>query len=80
MRCTSFHPSHPSCGCAGLSAVLELGSEPLYILAQSLLLLRFRAGMEALASLVRCLLTLALVLAGVGRVGGRSHWGVRSKQ
>jgi hypothetical protein len=56
-------------GRAGAAAVLELGSEPLYILAQHLLLLRLRVVVEGLATLARCVLTYVLLVQGIGLVG-----------
>lgn len=49
--------------------MLELGSEPLYILAQHLLLLRLRVVVEGLATLARCVLTYVLLVQGIGLVG-----------
>ncbi|CAK9202747.1 unnamed protein product [Sphagnum troendelagicum] len=54
----------------GVAAVLELGSEPLYILAQHLLLLRIRVGIEVVATLARSLVTFILLIQGIGLGGG----------
>ncbi|GJP68267.1 hypothetical protein CLOP_g25001 [Closterium sp. NIES-67] len=54
----------------GVAAAVELFSEPLYILSQALLLVRLRAVLDAVATVVRCVVTLLLVLGGIGRTGG----------
>ncbi|CAI5992188.1 unnamed protein product [Closterium sp. NIES-65] len=54
----------------GVAAAVELVSEPLYILSQALLLVRLRAVLDAVATVVRCVVTLLLVLGGIGRTGG----------
>ncbi|CAI5469364.1 unnamed protein product [Closterium sp. Yama58-4] len=54
----------------GVAAAVELLSEPLYILSQALLLVRLRAVLDAVATVVRCVVTLLLVLGGIGRTGG----------
>lgn len=51
---------------------MELLSEPLYILAQCLLLLRVRVIIETLATLAKSFMTYALLLRGIGKVGFRS--------
>lgn len=53
----------------GAAALLELGSEPLYILAQHLFLLRLRVLIEGLATMARCVITYALLIRGIGLVG-----------
>ena len=50
---------------AGVAAMVELLSEPLYILAQSQLLFRLRVVVETAAIVSKALLTLGLL-----------HWGV----
>ncbi|GAQ80068.1 oligosaccharidyl-lipid flippase family [Klebsormidium nitens] len=54
----------------GVAAGVELLSEPLYILAQCLLLLRVRVVIETLATLGKSLVTYALLLQGIGKAGG----------
>jgi hypothetical protein len=54
--------------CLGGAAVVELLSEPLYILAQCLLLLRVRVAIETLATLAKSFVTYALLLRGIGKV------------
>ena len=53
---------------AGISCIIEILSEPLYILAQNMLLLQLRVKVEALAMFVRCLVTYILVIQGIGKV------------
>ena len=52
----------------GVAAVLELGSEPLYILAQHLLLIKLRTIIEGLATFTRCVVTYVLIIKGIGMV------------
>ncbi|KAG0608019.1 hypothetical protein M758_8G071700 [Ceratodon purpureus] len=59
-----------SMGVLGVAAVLELGSEPLYILAQHLLLIKLRTCIEALATFTRCVVTSVLLSRGIGLGGG----------
>lgn len=54
---------------AGLAAMVELVSEPLYILAQVRLQLQVRVVAEAAATLVRGVLTLALLKTAACDVG-----------
>lgn len=54
--------------------MLELGSEPLYILAQHLLLLRIRVGIEVVATLARSLVTFILLIQGIGLVNTCTHF------
>ncbi|XP_024402164.1 uncharacterized protein [Physcomitrium patens] len=54
----------------GTAALLELGSEPLYILAQHLLLLRVRMIIEGVATFTRCVVTYVLLIQGIGVGGG----------
>eukprot|EP00850_Spirogloea_muscicola_P006433 SM000030S11442 [mRNA] locus=s30:728715:732851:+ [translate_table: standard] len=54
----------------GLAAIIEICSEPLYIKAQSLVLLRLRVMTEAAATLARCCMTCFLLVARIGRGGG----------
>ncbi|KAG0591912.1 hypothetical protein KC19_1G211300 [Ceratodon purpureus] len=54
----------------GVAAVVELCSEPMYILAQHLLLLRLRMFIEWAATTCRCLTTYILVTQGIGLGGG----------
>ncbi|KAH7424558.1 hypothetical protein KP509_11G013500 [Ceratopteris richardii] len=54
----------------GLSCVIEILSEPPYILAQNMMLVQVRVKIEAFATFVRCLTTYFLVLNGLGKVGG----------
>jgi hypothetical protein len=52
----------------GVAAVLELGSEPLYILAQHLLLIKLRMIIEGVATFIRCVVTYVLLIQGIGLV------------
>lgn len=54
--------------CAGLSCIVEIFSEPLYILAQNMLLLQVRVRIEAFATFVRCVTTYILVIYAIGKV------------
>lgn len=54
----------------GLSCMAEILSEPLYILAQNMLLLQVRVKIEAFATFVRCVTTYMLVIRGIGKAGG----------
>ncbi|MCO5554002.1 hypothetical protein L7F22_007528 [Adiantum nelumboides] len=54
----------------GLSCIVEILSEPLYILAQNMLLLQVRVKIEAFATLLRCITTYMLVVQGIGKAGG----------
>eukprot|EP00250_Pteridium_aquilinum_P005018 c15182_g1_i1 orf=1020-2603(+) len=54
----------------GLSCIVEVFSEPLYILAQNMLLLQVRVKIEAFATFVRCATTYILVIYGIGKGGG----------
>lgn len=56
-------------GDAGLAAMVELMSEPLYILAQVRLDLQLRVVAEAAATLVRGVLTLVLLKTAACDVG-----------
>eukprot|EP00897_Mesotaenium_endlicherianum_P000624 jgi/Mesen1/10562/ME000843S10072 len=55
----------------GAAAVVEMASEPLYILAQSLLLIRVRVAVEAAATLARCAVTYSLIVLNLAMKGGR---------
>lgn len=59
-----------SMGVLGVAAVLELGSEPLYILAQHLLLIKLRMIIEGVATFIRCVVTYVLLIQGIGLGGG----------
>ncbi|CAM6090181.1 unnamed protein product [Calypogeia fissa] len=54
----------------GLGALLEILSEPLYILSQRLLFLKLRIVNEGLATFLWSFTTYALLLAGIGKGGG----------
>ncbi|KAG0565457.1 hypothetical protein KC19_8G191700, partial [Ceratodon purpureus] len=54
----------------GVAAIVELCSEPMYILAQHLLLLRLRMFVEVAATTCRCVTTYILVTQGIGLGGG----------
>ncbi|KAI5062085.1 hypothetical protein GOP47_0022624 [Adiantum capillus-veneris] len=54
----------------GLSCIMEILSEPLYILAQNMLLLQVRVKVEAFATFIRCVSTYMLVVRGIGKAGG----------
>lgn len=56
-----FPPSHGMHGFPGAAALLELLSEPLYILAQSRLLFKLRVAVETSAIVSKALLTLSLL-------------------
>ncbi|KAJ3179625.1 Oligosaccharide translocation protein rft1 [Geranomyces variabilis] len=63
-----------------IAALLELCSEPMYLLVQSGLMYRARARVEGTALLVRCLVTFALTLASCASKSGdeADACGVRS--
>lgn len=54
----------------GAACFLELLSEPLYILAQNLLLLGLRVKTEAIATFVRCTTTYLMIVNGIGKESG----------
>lgn len=54
----------------GLGALLEILSEPLYILSQRLLLLKLRIVIEGLATFFWSFTTYALLVVGIGKGGG----------
>ncbi|KAG5460026.1 MAG: Rft protein-domain-containing protein, partial [Olpidium bornovanus] len=53
----------------GLASLIEIASEPLYVLAQLGLFFRARVAIEAGSVIVRCIVTLGLTLVGAGRTG-----------
>ncbi|EFJ18768.1 hypothetical protein SELMODRAFT_444350 [Selaginella moellendorffii] len=54
----------------GCAAVFEILSEPFYIIAQNLCLVRLRVVIETSASLVRCFTSYGLLVRGIGKEGG----------
>lgn len=54
----------------GAACFLELLAEPLYILAQNLLLLRLRVKTEAIATFVRCTTAYIMIINGIGKESG----------
>ncbi|GLJ49593.1 hypothetical protein SUGI_1052110 [Cryptomeria japonica] len=54
----------------GAACFLELLTEPLYILAQNLLLLGLRVKAEAIATFVRCVTTYIMIINGTGMERG----------
>lgn len=54
----------------GISCIIEIFSEPLYILAQNMLLVQVRVKIEALATFARCVITYILVILEIGKTGG----------
>lgn len=63
-------PQFKAISILGLATILELLSEPLYILCQSLSLLQVRVILEASATFLRCVLTYGLLVYGIGSKGG----------
>ena len=61
---------------AGCACVLELLAEPLYILSQSLLLLKLRLMVETAATLARCLTMYILIVNQIDTVRLKSNYAV----
>ncbi|KAJ7524112.1 hypothetical protein O6H91_18G078300 [Diphasiastrum complanatum] len=54
----------------GVASIIEILSEPLYILAQKMSLVRVRVTIEASATLLRCGVTYILLVNGIGKGEG----------
>lgn len=54
----------------GIACIIEILSEPFYILAQNMLLLQLRVKTEALAMIIRCMVTYIFVIQNIWKAGG----------